>query len=278
MMPVLKTLNSFLILFLVWSLVAYSSTSPDVTIAKNDAEKEAITQSDEGPTAHGPYKGETESEHRGDIDPYYARCANGKEQSPINIETLHVVKDKYITDPTINYKPTVFSLSNDGHTIQGTPLTLDNSIVVNNREYTLTQFHFHTPSEHQFNGNNFDMELHFLHMDANLQLVVLGLMIKEGETNSYLKNAWNVIPREKTTEDVKLKEPIDLMNLLPKEMDSFQYNGSLTTPPCSEGVKWVILKEPIEMSKEQINKFREIFYYNNRPVQPLNEREVKEKI
>ena len=82
--------------------------------------------------------------------------------------------------------------------------------------------------------------------------------------------------QRKTTEDVKLKEPIDLMNLLPKEMDSFQYNGSLTTPPCSEGVKWVILKEPIEMSKEQIDKFREIFYYNNRPVQPLNKREVKE--
>ena len=274
-MPALKTLNSFLILFLVWSLVACSSTSPNVTMAKNGAKKEAITQSDEGHTAHESYKGE--SEHRGDIDPIYARCVNGKEQSPINIETLHVVKDKYITDPTINYKPTVFSLSNDGHTIQATPSTLDNSIVVNNKEYMLTQLHFHTPSEHQFNGNNFDMELHFLHMDANYQLVVLGLMIKEGKTNSYLKNAWNVIPREKTTEDVKLKEPIDLMNLLPKEKDSFQYNGSLTTPPCSEGVKWVILKEPIEMSKEQIDTFREIFFYNNRPVQPLNEREVKEK-
>ena len=277
MMPTLKTLNSFLILFLVWSLVACSSTSPDVTMAKNNAKKEAITQSVEGHTAHWSYEGETGPEHWGDLDPNYARCANGKEQSPINIETLHVVKDNYITDPTINYKPTVFSLSNDGHTIQGTPSTLDNSIVVNNKEYTLTQFHFHTPSEHQFNGNNFDMELHFVHKDANHQLVVLGLMIKEGETNSYLKNAWNLIPRVKTTKDVKLTEPIDLMNLLPKEKDSFQYNGSLTTPPCSEGVKWVILKEPIEMSKEQIDQFREIFVDNHRPVQPLNEREVKEK-
>ena len=75
-----------------------------------------------------------------------------------------------------------------------------------------------------------------------------------------------------------MKEPIDSEIVLPKEKDSFQYNGSLTTPPCSEGVKWVILKEPIEMSKEQIDTFREIFFYNNRPVQPLNEREVKEKI
>jgi carbonic anhydrase len=272
MRPSLKTLNSFLILFLVSSLVACSSALPDLTMSG----KEAIAKKEEQ-TAHWSYEGETGPEHWGDINPDYARCANGKEQSPINIETLHVVKDKKIADPAINYKPTLFSLINDGRTIQGAPSTLDNSIVIDNEEYKLTQFHFHTPSEHQFNGQHFDMELHFVHKGANHQIVVLGLMIKEGETNSYLEYAWNLIPRVKTTKIVKLTEPIDLMNLLPKEKDSFQYNGSLTTPPCTEGVKWVILKEPIEMSKEQIDKFREIFLDNHRPVQPLNDREVKEK-
>ena len=102
-------------------------------------------------------------------------------------------------------------------------------------------------------------------------------MVKEGASNPYLEKAWNVIPPEEITEAVKLTEPIDLMSLLPKDTDSFQYNGSLTTPPCSEDVEWVVLEEPIEMSKEQIDKFRNIFSGNNRPVQSINEREVKEE-
>ena len=261
------------------SLAACSSTSPDV--AKNDAAKEDIAKeekkSNEVHTAQWSYKGETGPEHWGDINPDYAVCTNGKEQSPINIETSQVIEDEKIADLVINYKPTGFSLSNNGHTIQGNPSTLDNSFVVDNKEYKLAQFHFHTPSEHQFNGQNFDMELHFVHKDANNQLAVLGLMIKEGASNPYLEKAWNVIPTEETTEDVKLTEPIDLMSLLPKDKDSFRYNGSLTTPPCSEAVKWIVLEEPIEMSKEQIDKFREIFPDNHRPVQSLNEREVKEE-
>ena len=101
-------------------------------------------------------------------------------------------------------------------------------------------------------------------------------MIKEGTANPYLEKAWNVLPTEETTEDVKLTDAIDLMSLLPEDKDSFYYIGSLTTPPCSEAVKWVVLEESIEMSKEQIDKFRKIFPDNHRPVQSLNEREVKE--
>ena len=278
-MPAKKTFFSLSMSFLVLSLAACSSASPDV--AKNDATKEDIAKeekkSNEVHIAQWSYEGETGPEHWGDLNPDYTVCTIGKEQSPINIETSRVIEDKKITDLVINYKPTVFSLSNNGHTIQGDPSTLDNSFVVDNKEYKLEQFHFHTPSEHQFNGKNFDMELHFVHRDANNQLAVLGLMIKEGASNPYLEKAWNVIPTEKTTEDVKLTEPIDLMNLLPQDKDSFRYNGSLTTPPCSEAVKWIVLEEPIEMSKEQIDKFRKIFPDNHRPVQPLNEREVKEE-
>ncbi|MFZ0446465.1 MAG: carbonic anhydrase family protein [Bacillus sp. (in: firmicutes)] len=278
-MPVKKVFYSFLMSFLVLSLAACSSPSPDV--AKNDVAKEESAKeerkSNEVHTAQWSYEGETGPEHWGDINPDYAACTNGKEQSPINIKTSQVIDDEKIADLDINYKPTGFSLSNNGHTIQGTPSTLDNSFVVDNKEYKLAQFHFHTPSEHQFNGQNFDMELHFVHKDANQQLAVLGLMIKEGASNPYLEKAWNVIPTAETTKDVKLAEPIDLMSLLPKDKDSFRYNGSLTTPPCSEAVKWIVLEEPIEMSKEQIDKFREIFSDNHRPVQSLNEREVKEE-
>ena len=211
----------------------------------------------------------------GDLNPDFAACKNGKEQSPINIETSRVIKDEKIVDLVINYKPTEFSLSNDGHTIQAYPLSNNNTFAIDNKEYKLVQFHLHTPSEHQINGRNFDLEFHFVNENTNKQLAVLGLMVKEGSSNPFLEKAWNVIPAEETTEAVTLTEPIDLMSLLPKDTDSFQYNGSLTTPPCSEGVKWAVLEEPIEMSKEQIDKFRNIFSKNNRPVQPLNEREVK---
>ncbi len=117
-------------------------------------------------TAHWSYEGETGPEHWGDINPDYAACTNGKEQSPINIETSQVIDDEKLEDLDINYKPTGFSLSNNGHTIQANPSTKDNSLVVDNKEYKLAQFHFHTPSEHQFNGQNFDMELHLVHKEA----------------------------------------------------------------------------------------------------------------
>ena len=278
-MPAKKIFYSLLMSFLVLSSVSCSSTSPD--LAKNNATKEDIAKeekkSNEVHTTHWSYKGKTGPEHWGDMNPDYAVCTKGKEQSPINIETSHVIEDEKMVDPVIHYKPTVVSLSNNGHTIQANPSTLDNSIVVDNKDYKLTQFHFHTPSEHQFNGQNFDMEIHFVHQDENNQLVVLGIMIKEGVPNPDLEKAWNVIPTEKTTEDVKLTEPIDLMSLLPNDKDSFQYIGSLTTPPCSEAVKWVVFEEPIEMSTEQIDKFRKIFPDNHRPVQSLNERKVKEE-
>jgi carbonic anhydrase len=278
-MPAKKIFYSFLMSFSILSLAACSSASPDV--AKNDAEKEDTTKEEkklnEVHTAQWSYEGETGPEHWGDLNSDYTVCTSGKEQSPINIETSRVREDENISDLVINYKPTEFSLINNGHTIQGNPLTNDNSFIVDNKEYKLAQFHFHTPSEHQFNGKNFDMELHFVNQNANNQLAVLGLMIKEGASNPYLEKAWNVIPTEETTEAVKWTEPIDLISLLPKDKDSFRYNGSLTTPPCSEAVKWMVLEEPIEMSKEQIDKFREIFPSNHRPVQSLNEREVKEE-
>ena len=239
--------------------------------------KKKRKESNEVHTAHWTYEGEKGPEHWGDLNPDFAACTNGKEQSPINIETSRVIEDKKIADLVINYKPTEFSLTNNGHTIQGNALTNDNSFIVDNKEYRLAQFHFHTPSEHQINGKNFDMELHFVNQNTNNQLAVLGLMIKEGASNPYLEKAWNIIPPEEITEAVKLTEPIDLMSLLPKDKDSFRYNGSLTTPPCSEAVKWIVLEEPIEMSKEQIDKFRNIFPDNHRPIQSLNEREVKEE-
>jgi carbonic anhydrase len=261
-----RLLVSFVLSSLSLALVACSSPEQKSS-EKENAEHETHS-------AEWSYEGETGSEHWGDLDPANAACLNGKEQSPINIEIAQVPANEKLENLEINYIPSNFSLVNNGHTVQGNAETADNSIVVDGTEYELVQFHFHTPSEHQFNGQSFDMELHLVHQDANDQLAVLGLMIKEGASNPELEKVWEVLPKEETTEAIKLSEPIHFMSMLPKDQQSFRYNGSLTTPPCTEGVKWIVLEQPIEMSKEQIDAFRQIFPDNHRPVQPLEKREV----
>lgn len=225
-------------------------------------------------SASWSYEGKTGPEYWGELEPTNAVCMNGEEQSPINIETAKTKKDDKVEELKFNYSPTNISLVNNGHTIQGNPDALDNSIVVDGEEYKLAQFHFHTPSEHQFNGQSFDMELHLVHKSANDELAVIGLMINEGVANPALEQAWKVLPEEVTTTDVKVTDAIDLMKLLPEDKQNFRYEGSLTTPPCSEEVEWIVLEQPIEMSEEQIDSFRQIFEDNHRPVQPLNDREV----
>lgn len=258
--------------FLLLSLAACTSEAAD---APKEEKVEVTKQTTGIQPAQWSYEGETGPEYWGDLDPTNAVCTNGEEQSPINIETAKTDKDDKVEELKFNYAPTNFALANNGHTIQGNPEALENSIIIDGEEYKLAQFHFHTPSEHQFNGQNFDMELHLVHKSASNELAVIGLMIKEGAANSALEKSWKVLPEEETTKDVKVAEAIDLMGLLPENMENFRYEGSLTTPPCSEEVEWIVLEQPIEMSKEQIDLFRQTFKDNDRPVQPLNDREVE---
>ncbi len=227
-------------------------------------------------TTHWSYEGETGPEHWGELDKANTACVNGSEQSPINIEFSQVKTDKKLENIQIQYEPTPVTLVNNGHTIQANIATENNSILVEGNQFMLTQFHFHTPSEHQFNGQSYNMELHLVHKDANGKIAVVGVMIQEGKENEKLASIWDVLPKKETAEDISVKERVDLQSLLPQEKKSFHYHGSLTTPSCTEEVKWVIFEQPIEMSKEQIQTFKQIFLNNNRPVQPLNDREVYE--
>ncbi|MGG3888041.1 carbonic anhydrase [Metabacillus fastidiosus] len=274
-----KKISALSLLLVLSLLLAACSSSKTDNSKETDSAKETDTPvsspvSNSEEENHWSYEGETGPEHWGDLDPANLACVNGTEQSPINIETTETEEKADQQELTINYVPTTFSLENNGHTIQANPAASDNSIVLGNDTFHLAQLHFHTPSEHQFNGNSFDMELHLVHKNEKDELAVLGLMIKEGKESSILKEAWESMPKEQTTEDVQLKQQIDLTNILPTNQDSFRYNGSLTTPSCAEGVKWIVLEEPIEMSKEQIERFQAIFPENSRPVQKLNEREV----
>ncbi|MER1999551.1 MAG: carbonic anhydrase family protein [Lysinibacillus sp.] len=220
------------------------------------------------------YEERTGPEYWGELAPSNATCAKGSEQSPINIETSQVIEDENIIGKQINYEPTTFTLLNNGHTIQANATTENNSIVVEGIEYQLSQFHLHTPSEHQFNGQNYDVEIHFVHKDKSGKLAVLGVMIQEGRKNKVLATLWDSLPKEETKKAVSEKYLIHLPALLPKNQESFYYDGSLTTPPCTEDVQWIVFENPIQMSKEQIKAFQEIFEHNHRPVQPLNERDI----
>lgn len=237
-------------------------------------EQEQTAEANQVKTAAWSYEGGTGPENWGELDTSYSACTNGQEQSPINVEFSKIPAGNTTANTAIHYQATPFSLANNGHTIQANTTAKDNTLVIDGKKYELAQFHFHTPSEHQFNGQHYDMELHLVHKDAEENLAVLGVMIQEGEKNEALSALWEALPSEKTHEDISIESPVPLQALLPKDQTSFQYNGSLTTPPCTEEVEWIVFEEPIQMSKEQIQDFQRIFPENHRPVQPLNERDV----
>lgn len=270
-----RLVNALLAVFSTSILMACSQQATET----NEVEEATVTEAkkeekQELQTAYWSYTGEEGPESWGHLDGSYAACVNGSEQSPINIEASQVKADGAMEDVDPQYEPTTFSVMNNGHTIQANTVSENNKMILGEAEYRLVQFHFHTPSEHQFNGQPYAMELHLVHQNENSQLAVLGVMIQEGEKNEDLQSVWDMLPKEKTEQDLPISEPINLEALLPEVDTFFHYDGSLTTPPCTEDVKWVVFEQPIEMSKEQIEAFQQIFPANHRPVQPLNEREI----
>ncbi|WP_227939891.1 carbonic anhydrase [Alkalihalobacillus deserti] len=262
------------------SVAVLAACSTDTTKEAQPAESAATEESLETEEVSAKdvkwtYEGETGTENWHTLHPEFAPCADGKEQSPVDIDLAKVKLDQTLEELQINYSPTQFTLQNNGHTFQLNDPTGSNTIVVEGEEYKLLQMHFHIPSENTINGEHFAMEGHLVHINEAGSLAVVGFMIEAGVENEILKEAWANMPTEKTPEDVELTNPIDLQNLLPANMKSFRFSGSLTTPPCSEGVSWIVLENPIQYSQEQIDAFAEIFPpHNSRETQPLHEREI----
>ena len=204
--------------------------------------------------------------------PEFETCKLGKEQSPINIIKKDVKKSDLPAIET-NYESSKAEIVNNGHTIQ-INLAAGGSAQLRNDEYKLVQFHFHTPSEEKINGKNYPMVAHLVHKNADGHLAVIALLIKEGKENAALKNVFANLPAEEGKSD--LANEINVTDLLPASLKYYGFNGSLTTPPCSEGVAWHVVEKPIELSKAQISAFKKIFKSNARPVQPLNGRVIEE--
>jgi len=219
------------------------------------------------------YSGAEGPEHWGELSPDFAACKTGQRQSPIDIVGAQPAE---LAPIQFDYKLSPLKIINNGHTVQ-INYEPGSSISVNGTALPLIQFHFHHVSENEINGQKYDMELHFVHMDtAANRTAVVAVFIKSGAENAPLRDLWSHIPREKGKEAEYKKVLINPADLLPADQNYYVFDGSLTIPPCRESIKWFVLKTPIEASPSQIAAFAKLYPVNARPVQPPNGREIRE--
>jgi carbonic anhydrase len=222
--------------------------------------------------AHWGYAGKESADKWGGMKQEFATCAIGKEQSPIDIRNKDVHKAKL--DPIkFDYKPSPLKIVDNGHTIQ-VNYAPGSSIMVNGSQYDLLQFHFHKPSEEKIAGKAYAMVAHLVHKNKDGKLAVVGVLLDAGKENDMLKTLWSNLPKEKEKEMSPEKVTIDVAAFLPADKNYYTFKGSLTTPPCSEGVTWFVLKSPVQAAKAQVDVFGKIYTMNARPVQPINGRDI----
>ncbi|MGR5499504.1 carbonic anhydrase [Vibrio sp. DNB22_10_4] len=202
-----------------------------------------------------------------------ATCEQGQNQSPVDIETNTLTSAK--KQPlAFDYQGQVKDVINNGHTIQ-VNVSGKNTLRIDDQDFELKQFHFHTPSENTINGKSAPLEAHFVHANEKGQLAVVAVMYREGERESaQLDSIVNTLPAKAQT--ITLEKEVNLGNLLPRVKDYYRYNGSLTTPPCSEGVRWLVLRDPQFIPKNQLKRLSSTMGENARPTQALNARLIIE--
>ena len=220
---------------------------------------------------HWRYSGTAGPAKWGDMKPEFAACKTGKTQSPIDIRDA-VAAD--LPPIAFAYKPAPFRIIDNGHTIQ-VNVPPGSSISVGGTSYDLVQFHFHRPSEEKINGKAAAMVVHLVHRAADGTLAVVGILLKKGREHPLVTTLWNNLPADKEKEHAIDNVSIDPSTLLPADRGYYTFTGSLTTPPCTEGVTWYVLKAPTEISAAQVARFGKLYRRNARPVQPVNERVIQ---
>lgn len=220
---------------------------------------------------HWGYEGAGEPENWANLDPKNKVCATGERQSPIDIKDGIKVDLEPIQ---FSYRPSNFRIIDNGHTLQIS--VGESAITLTGKTYELVQFHFHRPSEEKINGQRFDMVAHLVHKADDGSLAVIAVLMERGSENPFIQTLWNNMPLEKNQPVSPPTVVIDPANLLPASRNYYTYMGSLTTPPCSEGVLWLVMKQPVQVSQEQINIFSRLYRNNARPIQPTSGRLIKE--
>ena len=246
-----------------------SGKAPESAHRKSAAAQEKHWGYEDGAHSIGPAKWGTLAGN--------ARCSNGKLQTPINL-SAGAATAQDLPNLVFGYKPSSLSMINNGHTVQMTYAPGSRLGRVGGKDtWTLAQFHFHAPSEHTVDGASYPLEMHLVHLDAaGKPAVVVGVFIRAGRENAALARAFRGLPAKEGDKIARPGETVDAGALLPADKTFFTYPGSLTTPPCTEGITWYVLKTPIEMSEAQIAAFKKLEHlgHTNRPLQSLGGRVV----
>ncbi len=218
---------------------------------------------------HWSYDGDTGPNQWGGLCDEYCLADEGKAQSPVDLTQ----GDTHTESLGFDYKPSMLNLVNNGHTIQQN--MSGGSFTIDGEAYKFLQFHFHSASEHTVAGKRYDMEIHLVHQNDEGEYAVLGVLLEEGEENAFLKSFFDDLPTQ-ADQVVKSDEVmLDVSELFPENSPLFTYWGSLTTPPCTEGVHWYIFQKPVTLSTAQLKSFRDIYQGNFRPVRDLNDRKIE---
>ncbi len=217
---------------------------------------------------HWGYTGHSGPSHWGGLSTNFQTCSVGQRQSPINLEP----SEGATVEPILfDYNAAPLSIIHNGRTVQ-VSYPPGSSISIGNMKYELLQFHFHTPSEHSLNGHRSEMEVQFVHRSKDGQIAVVGVLLNTGAFNVALSEIWKRMPARESAEQIHGNVMINAADLLPKRKKYFRYMGSLTTPPCTEGVHWYVLDTPVTIGEDQAKRFSDAVGNNARPLQALNDR------
>jgi carbonic anhydrase len=225
-----------------------------------------------GAKPHWEYEGEHGPAHWGTLDPAYHTCVAGTHQSPIDIRDA---RSGDLPAISFSYHPTALKLIDNGHTIQ-VNYAPGSFISVAGKQYELLQFHFHHPAEEQVSGTSYPMVAHLVHKSADGKLAVVAVLLAQGgAANDFIERLWKHLPAEQGKEIAVQGVALDVSTLLPATHGYFTYAGSLTTPPCTEGVTWFVLKTPVQISQNEIAAFAKKYPHNARPIQQLHGRVIQ---
>jgi len=222
--------------------------------------------------SHWSYEGQEGTVHWSMLSPAYMACEIGSHQSPINITMpRHETMQEQLV---FHYQSASVHTLDNGHTIQ-VNVPPGSELRLNGRAYRLKQFHFHEPSEHHLDSRTYPMELHLVHQDVKGHVVVIAVLMETGSPNQPLAQLWTMLPTKAGEQGAE--HAFNPRDLLPSSTHHFSYHGSLTTPPCTEGVQWIVLRDPITMSAQQVEQFVSVIGHNARQIQPLHGRQIREE-
>jgi len=231
-----------------------------------------LALADEGHHPHWSYSGAQGPEHWASVDPAFATCGVGQRQSPIDITGATTAALPAIE---FDYHPLPLTVTDNGHTIQVNAPAGSGGISVGGERYELVQFHFHRPSEERVAGKRYSMVAHLVHKNAKGELAVVAVLIRKGDENAFLKSVFDNFPQGQGEKSVA-GATLDLGALLPASRGYYTFEGSLTTPPCSEQVRWLVLKHAASASAAQVQQFAARYAHNARPTQPRNGRRLEQ--